>query len=136
MAEADRAGGWLRVPAGVGEDLEERIRARIADRFARGILTAEEVERVARARVVLFEPGDPASEAFRRCCTVWDLGRPAPVVSHRRGIGPLIVAAKRVVARMLRFQIEPLVVRQSEFNRNLLALLREILRRLGEREGR
>ena len=47
-------------------------------------------------------------------------------------VGAAIVAVKRLVRRMLRFQTEAQLSRQRDFNWNLLLLLREILER-GER---
>jgi len=107
----------------------ERVRARLADRVARSVLDPQEVERVSAMRLHTFVGDDAASEIFRRCCVTWEVDRPARITSHRAVIGPLLVALKRAVRRMLRFQTEAPLSRQRDFNWNLLLLLRELLER-------
>ena len=106
-----------------------RVQDRLADRRARGILQADEVDRVTREALHTFDGDDVASEIFRRCCVTWEVDRLMPITSHRPVIGPVLVAVKRVVRRLLRFQLEPHLSRQRDFNWNLLLLLRELLER-------
>ena len=44
-------------------------------------------------------------------------------------IGPVLVAVKRAVRRVLRYQTEVQLSRQRDFNWNLLLVLRELLER-------
>jgi hypothetical protein len=60
---------------------------------------------------------------------------PVPLQSHRPIVGAALVALKRVVARVLRFQLEVPLARQAEFNRNLLVVLQELFDRLPPRDG-
>jgi len=106
-----------------------RVQERLADRRARGILQTDEVDRVSREALHTFDGDDAASEIFRRCCVTWEVDRVTPITSHRPVIGPVLVAVKRVVRRLLRFQLEPHLSRQRDFNWNLLLLLRELLER-------
>jgi hypothetical protein len=106
-----------------------RVRARLADRVAGGILDPQEVERVSATRLHTFAGDETASEIFRRCCVTWEVDRAAPITSHRPLIGPLLVAVKRMVRRALRFQTEAQLSRQRDFNWNLLLVLRELLER-------
>ena len=119
----------MRVPGEDDAAVAARLRARLATRLARGVLTPQEMERVASVRLEVFDEGDLASEAFRRCCAAAEVDRPQPITSHRPVIGAVIVTVKRVVARVLRFQTEKTLIRQREFNENVLQVLRELLRR-------
>lgn len=118
----------FRLPIAGGEDVARRVHDRVADRLARGIFDAREIARVSAARLRTFAGDDEtASEFFRRCCVTWEVDRPAPITSHRRFVGPLLVAVKQLVRRALRFQTEVPLSRQRDFNWNLLLVLRELL---------
>jgi hypothetical protein len=119
----------FRIAGEQGRQALERVRARLADRMARGILEREEVERVSARRLHTFAGDDAASEIFRRCCVTWEVDRAPPITSHRPVIGPVLVAVKRAVRRVLRYQTEAQLSRQRDFNWNLLLVLRELLER-------
>ena len=125
-------GPVFRIAGAAGDRAVEQVRARVADRRARGILDDTEVARVAAAGLHTFDGDDVTAEIFRRCCVTWEVDRPPKLSSHRPVVGAVIVAVKRLVRRMLRFQTEAQLSRQRDFNWNLLLLLREILER-GER---
>ena len=119
----------FRIAGEKGGQAIERVRARVADRMARGIFDPAEVERVSAARLHTFDGDETASEIFRRCCVTWEIDRAVPITSHRAVIGPVLVAVKRAVRRALRFQTEAQLSRQRDFNWNLLLVLRELLER-------
>jgi hypothetical protein len=119
----------FRIVGEVGREAEETVRARLADRYARGVIDRDEVARVAALRLHTFEGNEAASEVFRRCCVTWQVDREAPITSHRPVVGPLFVTVKRLVRRLLRFQTEAQLSRQRDFNWNLLLVLRELLER-------
>jgi len=119
----------FRIAGAAGKKAAESVRERLADRFARGILDREEVERVSALRLHTFDGDESASEIFRRCCVTWEVDRAVPITSHRPVIGPVLVALKRAVRRALRFQTEAQLSRQRDFNWNLLLVLRELLER-------
>jgi hypothetical protein len=125
-AERERS---FRITGETGRAAAERVEARLADRYARGILDPAEVERVSEMKLRTFDGEDAASEIFRRCCVTWEVDREPPITSHRAGVGPLLVALKTVVRRLLRFQTEAQLNRQREFNWNLLLVVRELLER-------
>jgi len=122
----------FRIAGSAGAGAVESVRARVADRLARGIYDAEEIARVKAASLHTFTGDDTTAEIFRRCCVTWEVDRPPKITSHRAWIGAPLVAMKRVVRRLLRFQTEAQLSRQRDFNWNLLLLLREIL----EKDGR
>jgi hypothetical protein len=119
----------FRIVGEIGREAEETVRARLAERYARGVIDRDEVARVAALRLHTFAGSDAASEVFRRCCVTWEVDREAPITSHRPVIGPLLVAVKSLVRRVLRFQTEAQLSRQRDFNWNLLLVLRELLER-------
>ena len=130
----DATGGpSFRIAGEIGRGVVEKVRARLADRLARGILDRDEIARVSTMPLRTFGGGDVASEIFRRCCVTWEVDRVPALTSHRPLIGPLLVAIKRVARRLLRFQTEAQFSRQRDFNWNLLLVLRELLERDGRR---
>lgn len=123
----------FRIHGEAGRDAVDEVRARLAARRARGILHAEEIERVSNWKLRIFAGDGVASEVFRRCCLTWEIDRVPPISSHRPVIGVVLVAVKRALRRLLRFQTEAQLNRQRDFNWNLLLLLRELLEK-NERE--
>ena len=121
---------WLSFGEENVDELAERARGRLEGRIGAGVVDRAEIERVSRARVRLFDPGGGASEAFRRLCVVAQVDAPVKLESHRPLIGSVLVALKRVVRRLLRFQVEVPLARQAEFNRNVLVVLQEMAERL------
>jgi hypothetical protein len=128
---------WLEVgEKNLGGVLAERVRDRLERRVAAGVVDRDEIARVSGARARLFDPGGIASEAFRRACLSWRIDAPVTLRSHRPWIGGVLVAVKRLVARLLRFHVEVPLARQAEFNRNLLVVLHELVDRLPPRDER
>jgi O-antigen chain-terminating methyltransferase len=119
----------FRIVGEIGRQAEETVRTRLADRYARGVIDRDEVARVAALQLHTFAGSDTASEIFRRCCVTWEADRETPITSHRKVVGPFLVAVKRLVRRLLRFQTEAQLSRQRDFNWNLLLVLRELLER-------
>jgi len=127
--EADREPAF-RIAGDAGRGVAEKVRARLADRRARGLVDPEEVERVSSMKLNTFARDSVASEVFRRCCVTWEVDLVPPISSHQPVIGFLLVAVKRVVRRLLRFQNEAQFARQRHFNWNLLLVLRELLEKV------
>ena len=126
-------GPTFRIAGTIGDAVTETVRARLAERLARGVLDRDEIARVSTMTLRTFARDDAASEIFRRCCVTWEVDRVPALSSHRPLVGPLLVALKRVARRVLRFQTEAQFSRQRDFNWNLLLVLRELLERDGRR---
>ena len=114
--------------------MSAEIERRLEERRQRGLVDAAEIERVSAATPATLEGDGILSDAFRRCCETWEVDRPIEIRSHRAVLGPVLVAAKRLLLRLLRFHTETAWRRQREFNRNLLLVVRECLRRGDGRE--
>lgn len=120
---------WFEIDAPSPERIARRVRERLDERIERGLVDQAEITSVTDRRLPSLAVGEGAMfEAFRRLCVGWEVDRAAPIRSHRPWIGPVIVAVKRIVSRMLRFHTEVPLARQREFNRNLLVVLGEVLR--------
>jgi len=119
----------FRIAGEIGREAEETVRARLADRYARGVIDRDEVASVADLRLHTFEGDEAASEIFRRCCVTWQVDRELPITSHRPVVGAVLVPVKRLARRLLRFLTEAQLSRQRDFNWNLLLVLRELLER-------
>jgi len=124
---SDPAQPSFRIAGEAGREAAEKVRSRLAERMARGILDRAEIARVTTAPLRTFAGDDATSEFFRRCCVAWDVDRVPPITSHRPVIGVPLVACKWILRRCLRFLTEKQFSRQRDFNWNLLLLLRELL---------
>lgn len=123
----------FRIVGEEGRVAAEKVRARLADRLARGILDRDEIERISGMTLHTFAGDERVSEIFRRCCVTWEVDRLPRLTSHRPLIGPVLVTVKRLARRLLRFQTEVQFSRQRDFNWNLLLVLRELLEKDGRR---
>lgn len=66
-------------------------------------------------------------EQLRKLCQLWDLKiRPAEITSHRRFIGPLIVAVKRLIYPILSAFLKDTLHQQRSFNAGVIGLLAEL----------
>jgi hypothetical protein len=117
----------FRIAGEAGREAVEKVRARLAERVARGILDHAEIARVTAAPLRTFVGDETTSEFFRRCCVTWEVDRVPPITSHRGLVGVPLVAGKRLLRWCLRFLNEQQLSRQRDFNWNLLLAVRELL---------
>lgn len=133
---------WLRVCGMADPSLERRIGERLAAVYASDGARARDVERV-RALAVWGQKGGGIASAhrldlLRRLCQLYAVELEArPLRSHRRVIGPVIVAAKRVLLSVLSPLLGPSFKHQAEFNAVAVMLLHELCQesQAGENAG-
>ncbi len=105
----------------------EELRARVAERKASGFYSEEEVERIARMELEIQEvlPGyrDDLDHHLAILNDSWDTKAEAAATSHRRLLGPLIVATKKLLRRLTAPYINMVLAQQVEFNSTLVRLL-------------
>ncbi len=118
----------------IGDDVARRVRERLADRIARGIVQAEELERISAIRLRLVTSDGLAAEALRGCATHWEVNRLPPITSHRPLLGALLVPFKKALRRVFRYQYETFLDRQTTFNWNVMLVLRDVIDELERRE--
>lgn len=119
---------------------ESVVLERLAARAAAGRLDGARRAAVDgyRLKVPLEQDEDDEEifEAYRRLARDWNVAEAAPIVSHRRWVGPWIVRAKRFVRRAVAFEVEPALARQARFNRAVLDLIGLLLAEIGRLRGR
>lgn len=86
-----------------------------------------------RLRIPLEQgPQDEALfDAYRRMLRLWNVAEQPPIASHRPIVGPVLVRAKRLVRRVLAFELEPMLERQASFNHAAVAIIRFLLAEIG-----
>lgn len=124
--------GWLTVLGERDEPLATHLGERVEARVEAGELTPKHIADVAEMNLAptkgsLVIP-TMTLERLRRLCQLWDVDlRPArAITSHRRVIGPVIVAAKRLLFPIVRFFMHDTLRQQREFNATAIALLADL----------
>jgi len=107
--------------------LMEEIKERVRQRKASGFYSEEEIRRITRMELEVQEvlPGyrDELDFHLTTLNDIWDPREPEPITSHRRVVGPVLVALKRVVQRLGRPFIGLALARQARVNSHLVQLL-------------
>jgi hypothetical protein len=122
---------WLSVSGTASAALEQRISERLAAVAGSDSQRARDLARV-RALAVWGERAGGVTSAhrldlLRRLCQLYAVEIEArPLSSHRRLIGPVIVAAKRVLFSVLTPLLGPSFKHQAEFNAVTVMLLHEL----------
>ena len=66
-------------------------------------------------------------EKLRRLCQLWEVNlKPAEITSHRKVIGPLIVAVKKLVYPILKVLLKETIKQQRDFNAAAVALIADL----------
>lgn len=126
-----RGGGWISVngvvDADLGRELTQRVKARVID----GAYTWEEVRHLAQLELRQVRGSLTTSnqrlEMLRQLCQLWDVDiHPREISSHRPVIGPVIVAAKRVLFRLLKVLLRDSIRQQRDFNATVISILTEM----------
>jgi len=112
---------WLVVCGKADLELARALTTRVKQRVQSGSFSWEDVRNIAAipARLVSgdIHISTKRLELLRRMCQSWDIElRPREISSHRPFIGPLIVACKRVLLRMVQVLFKDLLQQQRDFN--------------------
>ena len=124
------ASGWLSAGALDGAALEARASAAVAARVAEGRFKRTDVEYISRLNLPVVEGAlnisDRQLEKLRRLCQLADVDLvPARISSHRPYIGPVIVAAKKVLFSILKVLLKDTLRKQRDFNAAVISYLAE-----------
>jgi len=107
--------------------LMEEIKARVRERRASGFYSEDEVRRIAQMELEVTEvlPGfqSEIESHLAALNDAWDTTAAPAITSHRKGLGPLIIGAKRLLRQATKPYISMVLARQLEFNSTLLQLL-------------
>lgn len=144
MAAGLHAGGWLAVLGEEDRELAERCGSRVSAARDRGDFTIEDQKYIDSLRLDAvadrLDVSDEILERLRRMCQCWNVElRSGEITSHRKFVGPLIVAGKRLVYPLLRALLRDTLREQRRFNAEALSLLAELAssstRKIGEPRG-
>ena len=77
-------------------------------------------------RITSTDVSNQFLDKLRTACQLWDVDlRIQNISSHRKVIGPVIVAAKKAIAPMIKFFLKDFIRQQKDFNAAILALIIE-----------
>jgi len=128
--------GWIRLPDSLNInhlDLENELQAIRDKRIESGDYSIENIRYVSKLSLSAcsgeLSISDQKLEKLRRLCQLWDVKlRPREISSHRKLVGPVIVAVKRAIYPVLKFFLKDMLHQQREFNAATIRLLAEIAR--------
>ena len=119
---------WLTVLGKDAPELAQELEERTAGRMAAGEFSEENV-RYIRELDLSAAPGtltvsDESLERLRKLCAVWDIDlKVFSITSHRRVLGPLIVAAKKLLFPLFRVFLKECIQQQRAFNAEVISYL-------------
>lgn len=113
-------------------EMAQRLEDQVSQKVAAGKFKREDQHYV---RDVNFMPvrenlhiSQERLEKLRRLCQLWEveLAPPREISSHRPFVGPLIVAAKKMMFPILRVFLKDTLRKQRDFNAAAIALLADV----------
>ncbi|MCB0331854.1 MAG: hypothetical protein KDD55_00075 [Bdellovibrionales bacterium] len=123
---------WITVPGSdSNEDLERTLASRVEAHIAQGDFTQENIRYVEKLRLDAcrgtLHVSDEILERLRMLCQLWSIElRPRTITSHRRYIGPVIVAFKKALYPLISFFLKDLIRQQKDFNAATIRLVTEL----------
>ena len=122
---------WITVCGNREPELSGEVESRVLQRIEKKEFTSDNVYYVSKVdlRPVKgqLDISDSELEKLRAMCSLWSIElRPAAITSHRKLIGPLIVAAKRLIFPIVRVFMRDALRQQSSFNAATIALMAEL----------
>jgi hypothetical protein len=122
---------WISRAGEPSAQLCQLVASRVQERISAGQYS---IDTIKYFQEVSFNPvaddltvAEKRLEQLRKLCQLWDLKiRPAEITSHRRFIGPLIVAGKRLVYPILSAFLKDTLHQQRSFNAGVIGLLAEL----------
>ncbi len=137
---SETSSSWVTV-GGLGDpELAQQLAVRVEARRSAGEFTLENQRYVALLNRALISGvcriSPRHSDLLRRMCTL----QPGAVQlhqvrSHRKYLGPVIVACKKMLYRVVKPLIDPMLQQQREFNALSLYLLADIANEVGSQRG-
>lgn len=123
--------GWIEVCGSDRAELGTEVRQRVASKISQGRFRSEDVDYIARIDRRLVEGtlniDAVRLEKLRRLCQLWEVElKIGEITSHRKLVGPLIVACKKLLLPMLRMLFKDTLRQQRDFNAAAISLLTEL----------
>lgn len=125
---------WLEVCGQVDRDFTSEIASANLERISSGEYSIQDIKNIAETKCQLVNRNLQLStkdlESVRELCKLWDLQlTPIHITSHRRFIGPIIVAVKRMLFPLISMLMKETIKQQRSFNAAAVTVLTEALSR-------
>jgi hypothetical protein len=119
---------WITTCGKPDADLEAIVSSRVKAKIAQGLFAERDVAYIASLHRPLSDKKlvltSERLELIRKLCQLWEFDVvPPKVSSHRKIIGPCIVALKRCLFPIVRVLLKDSIKRQREFNATVIKLL-------------
>jgi hypothetical protein len=108
-----------------------QIRATAAEKRRSGVYTEEFLTALEEPLDIEPDPAFVAGPRWREVAATAEIHPWAPLVSTRPVVGPLVIAAKRLVRRLLRWYLWPVTDQVTSHNRVVAGVLDEHSREIG-----
>jgi hypothetical protein len=122
---------WIYQSRVVNTTLAELLEARVNEQRLAGLYTERDEQHVKGIALATskrdFVTSPERLERLRRLCQIYSINlRPEEITSHRKVIGPVIVAVKKALFRMLEGLLGKTIKHQRDFNSEVVALLTDL----------
>ena len=133
------AASWITVCGEGAPDLCKKVEGRFQEKLSKGCFTEENVRYISSitlsAAQQSFSTTPKRLEMLRRLCQLYHVDLLTPsMTSHRPVIGPVIVACKKLLFRILRPLLEKSLRQQRDFNAATVYLLTDLVNSANVRE--
>lgn len=128
---------WISVLGHKSPDLENKLSEAQSRAIGAGLLTEKEINHISGLKASVVEGdlrlNDVVLEKIRTLCMSWDIDiKPREISSHRRFVGPIIVAVKKMLYPILRALLFNTIQAQRHFNGTVISVLSEIANEKGK----
>lgn len=122
---------WITVTGREDANLESELKQSSERVLAAGELSAKQLKHVSNLKASVvdgeLQVNDVVLEKLRTLCMSWDIDiKPREIASHRKFIGPVIVAFKKLLYPIIRALLFNTIQAQRHFNGTAISLLAEI----------
>jgi hypothetical protein len=122
---------WVFLSGAPDVSIVRLLEARVAGDHSAGLYTASDEQQIGHIQLptsrAAFVTSPERLERLRRLCQIYSVHlRPEEITSHRKVIGPFIVAAKKAFFRLLEGLLGRSIKHQRDFNSEVVALLTDL----------
>ena len=119
---------WLSIAGADSPELAAELERRVEEKISAGKFNRDNIKYIEKLdRSVIsgdLEVSDQSLERLRRLCELWDVDlKILGISSHRRILGPFIVAAKKMLFPILRAFLKDFIAQQRAFNAEVISYL-------------
>lgn len=112
-------------------EINQLIQAKAAALLASGKITENNLKYLQQLDLSIVKSdldiSDLLLERLRLNCQLFDVElRPREITSHRKFVGPVIVAVKKLIFPVIKFFLKDFIRQQKDFNASLIATLGQI----------